>query len=285
MERAGGSGENPPYVADFHRFGFAVVRHVFTPDEVALLARAFDDIWAQGMEHPRSYRHGNVFFRVSDDRNLGRIVRYVQWPSYFDSRLDAVRSDRRMLNILQPLIGRDIKQIINQMHWKPPGAAMADFGWHQDIRFRRPRSAYREPGESYVQTAIAIDPHRLDNGAMRMCSGSHRLGEVDLGPGRIMDRALDGADLAKAGLDPRNVEALVLEPGDVALWHLYTLHGSGPNHTSGDRRLYINGYVKASMCERGEWTFRDGQPLPLGNPVLVHFEDLFRRPEPHYVDD
>ena len=38
------------------------------------------------------------------------------------------------------------------------------------------------------------------------------------------------------------------------------------------------------MCNRGEWTFRDGRPVALGDPVLVHYEDLLVRPDPHYVD-
>jgi hypothetical protein len=63
------------------------------------------------------------------------------------------------------------------------------------------------------------------------------------------------------------------------------VHGSGPNDSALDRRLYINGYVKAENCDRGEWTFRHGKPVPLGAPVLVHFEDLYAKPEPHYVDD
>jgi ectoine hydroxylase-related dioxygenase (phytanoyl-CoA dioxygenase family) len=275
----------PPHVYSYHEQGFAVVRGVFTPEEVAELASAFDRIWAQGMRHPRSFRHGNVFFRVADDAAIGRILRYMQWPAYIDPVLDRFRTDLRMLDIVAPLIGRDLKQIINQMHWKPTGAAMAEFGWHQDIRFRRPRGAYRRPGDSYVQTGIAIDCHRLENGAMRLCPGSHRLGEVIGGEGRVMDRPLDDADLRRAGFDPASGQTLDLEPGDVALWHLYTLHGSGPNLSPGDRRFYINGYVSAAMCDRGEWAFRNGEPVALGAPVLVHWEDLHVRPEPHYVDD
>lgn len=273
------------YVERYHEQGFAVVRGVFGAGEVAELADAFDRIWKQGLGHPKSFRHGNVFFRVGTDPAIGRILRYMQWPAYIDPVLDRIRSDSRMLRLVAPLIGSSLKQIINQMHWKPPGAAMAEFGWHQDIRFRRPREAYRRPGESYVQTGIAIDSHRLESGAMRILPGSHRLGELLIGEGRVMDRALDDADLRRAGLDPASAVTLDLDPGDVALWHLYTLHGSGPNRSPRDRRLYINGYVNGAMCDRGEWTFRDGVPVPLGAPVLVHWEDLHVRPEPHYVDD
>ncbi|MGF1639589.1 MAG: phytanoyl-CoA dioxygenase family protein [Rhodospirillales bacterium] len=270
---------------DFHSRGFAVVKGVFAADEVARVAAAFDRLYAQGLRHRRSYRHGNLFFRIAEDARLGRIVRYLQWPSYVDPVLDAIRLDPRMLAIVRPLIGPDVKQIINQLHWKPPGAAAVEFGYHQDIRFRRPRSAYRNPAESYVQTGLAIDPHRIDNGAMVLYPGSHRLGELALGNGRVMETPLRPDDLIAVGLDPGAAVTLDLDPGDVALWHLYTVHGSGANHSAIDRRLYISGYVRADSCDRGAWTFRDGRPVPLGAPVLIHYEDLHVRPDPHYVDD
>jgi len=273
------------YVADYRVLGYAVVKGVFDDREISELGDAFDRIRAHGLGHPKSFRHGNVFFRVKEDANLGRILRYMQWPAYIDPVLDRYRLDRRLFEIIRPLVGDDVKQIINQMHWKPPGAAMHDFGYHQDIRFRRPRDAYRDPAESYVQTGIAIDAHRAANGAMTVFPGSHRLGELDLGAERVMDTRLADESVEHAGLSPRNAVALELDPGDVALWHLHTVHGSGANTTSGDRRLYINGYVRAENCDRGEWTFREGAPVPLGEPVLVHYEDLFVRPEPHYVDD
>jgi ectoine hydroxylase-related dioxygenase (phytanoyl-CoA dioxygenase family) len=76
----------------------------------------------------------------------------------------------------------------------------------------------------------------------------------------------------------------VLEPGDVALWNPYLVHASGTNRSDHLRRLYINGYVRAEDCDRGEWAFRDGEPVPLGpEPALVHYEQLFEDGEPHYV--
>ncbi len=191
-----------------------------------------------------------------------------------------------LARLLAPLIGTDIKQIINQLHWKPPGAAGAEFAFHQDVRFRRPRTAYRDLAHSYVQTGIAIDPHRPENGAMRLLPGSHRLGECDAaGPGPVLDQAMARSGSPLCGLDPAGLIDLALEPGDVALWNLYLIHGSGPNRTAGDRRFYLNGYVRAADCDRGEWAFRGGVPVPLGAPVLVHYEELSTRPEPHYVDD
>jgi hypothetical protein len=121
---------------------------------------------------------------------------------------------------------------------------------------------------------------------MRVYPGSHRLGRVELPvTGSVMDAAMAEASLAAAGLDPARLVDLELEPGDLAFWNLFTIHGSGPNRTSGERRFYLNGYIRAADCDRGEWAFRDGLPCPLGAPVMVHYEQLHERPEPHFVED
>jgi ectoine hydroxylase-related dioxygenase (phytanoyl-CoA dioxygenase family) len=209
----------------------------------------------------------------------------VQWPSYVDATLEGVRREARWLALLEPLLGGNVKQIINQLHGKPPGATAADFAFHQDVRFRRPSSAYRNLEHSYVQTGLAIDRHAPESGAMRLLPGSHRMGQIDLaGEGPVLDQRMADERLARRGLDPACLVDVALEPGDLALWHLYTIHGSGPNRTGHDRRFYLNGYVRAEDCDRGEWTFRHGSPVPLGEPVLVHYDDLFLRPDPHYVE-
>lgn len=274
------------HVSRFRADGYAVVRGVFDAAEVAALADAFDRIHAEAMARGRSWRDRNTLFRMADDAALGRVLRFVQWPGWLDVTLERVRRDPRLLAILEPLIGRDLKQIINQMHWKPPGAAMAEFGFHQDSRSRHPREAYRDLARSYIQTGIAVDPHRAENGAMIMVPGSHRLGELPYDPDRhSMDAVLDTADLRRLGVDPVNLVTLEMAPGDVALWHVHTLHGSGPNRADIDRRLYINGYVIAANCDRGEWAYRDGVPCPLaGEPALVHYEELYSKPGPMFVD-
>jgi ectoine hydroxylase-related dioxygenase (phytanoyl-CoA dioxygenase family) len=274
------------HVAAFRERGYAVVRGVFDAAEVAALADAFDRIHARAMALGCSWRYRNTFFRLAEDAALGTIVRYAQWTAWLDETLERTRRDPRLLAILAPLIGRDLKQIINQMHWKPPGAAMAEFGFHQDSRSRRPREAYRELAASYIQTGIAIDPHREENGAMVLCPGSHKLGELPFDPSRpSMHETLDTEDLRRLGVDADTIEVLELEPGDMALWHVHALHGSGPNRAAIDRRFYINGYVTAANCERGEWAFRDGAPCPLaGEPALVHYEELHSNPGPMYVD-
>jgi hypothetical protein len=92
--------------------------------------------------------------------------------------------------------------------------------------------------------------------------------------------------LEEIGFSSLDTTDLILEPGDLALWSPYLVHGSGKNVSDHKRRLYINGYVRAGDCDRGEWAFRDGEPVPFGpEPALVHYEALRERPGPQYVDD
>ena len=277
-------GASVDLVRDYARDGFVVVRGLFSNGEVATIAEAAEQVFGEGVAHGRSFRHGNLFYNVADLGAGGPFVRMAQWPSYHQPLLNAVRLDRRIAQLLEPLIGRDVKQIINQLHWKARGGA-SDFAWHQDCRFRRPAEAYRNLGSSYVQTGLAIDPSTAESGCMRVVPGSHRYGSLPLDMSRaVIANPLSDDVLLAVGLAPADVVELVLDPGDFAIWNPHLVHGSGANQSDHQRRLYINGYVRAADCDRGEWAFRGGQPVPIAaTPSLVHYEQLFERPEPHYV--
>ena len=274
-------------LAHYWREGYAVVRGFFTPREIAQIAEATDQLYAEGVAHGRCFRHGNLFYNVARAREGGApLVRMVQWPSYHQPVLNAVRLDTRFAELLEPLIGRDLKQIINQVHWKAPGS-LGDFAWHQDSRSRRPPSAYRNLSTAYVQTGLAIDPHTPESGGMRFIPRSHLRGDLHMDCSKhSLGAAMTDEALEAVGLSAADAVNLVLEPGDLAMWSPYLVHGSGTNRSNHKRRFYINGYVRAADCDRGEWAFRNGRPVPFGpKPALVHYENLYGRPEPHYVDD
>ena len=272
-------------LAHYWRDGYAVVRGFFSSDEVREVAAATDQLYAEGIAHGRCFRHGNLFYNVARTRGES-FVRMVQWPSYHQPVLNAVRLDTRFVDLLEPLIGRDLKQIINQVHWKAPGP-LGDFAWHQDSKSRRPASAYRNLATSYVQTGLAIDPHTPEAGGLRFIRGSHLRGDLHMGCSKhSLGAAMSDKALGAVGLSAADAVDLVLEPGDLALWSPHLVHGSGANRSNHKRRFYINGYVRAADCDRGEWAFRDGGPVKLGaRPALVHFEELRERPEPHYPRD
>ena len=127
VQRNGGAevpkGLGRDHVAQFHELGYAIVRSVFTPDEVDALAAAIDRIYARALRHeegtPAAAGRPEVGFRKVEDPHLGRICRIATWPAHFEPLLDRVRVDRRMLALLEPLLGPSLKQITSQLHWKP----------------------------------------------------------------------------------------------------------------------------------------------------------------------
>ena len=271
--------------AAYARDGYAVVRGLFVAREIARIGAAVDAVHAEAIAHGRSFRHGNLFYNLAPAADVAAppAVRMVQWPSYHQPVLNAVRTDPRIAAVLAPLVGGDLKQIINQVHWKAQGPG-ADFAWHQDSRFRKPYDAYRNLGASYVQTGLAIDPHVKGSGAMRFVRGSHLRGGLDLDLGEeVLGREMADTALTRAGLSSAEIVDLDLAPGDLALWSPYLVHGSGVNSSGHQRRFYINGYVRAEDCDRGEWAFKNGGPVALGPAqALVHYEELRENPHPHY---
>jgi ectoine hydroxylase-related dioxygenase (phytanoyl-CoA dioxygenase family) len=278
------SGDFHHHVSHLREHGFAVVRGFYDAEEIEDIAEAADQIHAEGVAHGRCFRHGNLFYNVARADRGEILVRMVQWPSYHQPRLNAVRLDPRFAELLAPLIGTDLKQIINQVHWKAPGT-FGDFAWHQDSRFRTPACAYRNLASAYVQTGLAIDPHTPESGCMRFIPGSHRRGDLGLDCSeKVLGTAPTDEVLLGAGLSPDDAVDLLLEPGDLALWSPYLVHCSGTNRSSHRRRLYINGYVRAADCDRGEWAFQGGEPVPFGpEPALVHYDALREHGHAHYL--
>ena len=273
-------------LTQYWRDGYCIVRSFFSSDEIAEIAEATDQLHAEGVAHGRCFRHGNLFYNVATGEDREPVVRMVQWPSYHQRVLNRVRLVPRCAELLEPLIGGNLKQIINQVHWKTLGS-LGDFAWHQDSKSRRPASAYRNLATSYVQTGLAIDPHTLKAGGLRFIPGSHLRGDLHMDCERhSLGVAMKDSALDTVGLSASDAVDLELEPGDLALWSPYLVHGSGTNRSDHKRRFYINGYVRAPDCDRGEWAFRGGRPVPLGpRPVLVHYEELHERPGPHYLND
>jgi ectoine hydroxylase-related dioxygenase (phytanoyl-CoA dioxygenase family) len=269
-----------------HTEGYAIVRGFMTPADVLALDAETQRIYQEGLRHHASYRHGNLLFEVLDDPKAGRrVVLQAHWTAWISPYLERLRRDPRYLALLEPFLGRDIKQVTHQIHWKPPGAKYTFYRYHQDARFRNAQ-AMKNLLYGSLNTGLAIDRQTAANGALRIIPRSHLHGYLGLSEdGPLMTGATPDAELARAGLDPHSVVTCEMEPGDLLLWTLFTVHGSAPNTSREDRRFMINSYVRAADSERGEWAFRDGVSTPLGaEPQLCKYEALRERPGPFYIE-
>lgn len=266
--------------------GYAIVRGFFGAADVARISAETDRIEQEALKHHATYRHKNLLFEVLEDPQARRrVVLQAHWMSWINPYLERMRRHPRYLEVLEPFLGRDIKQMAHQIHWKPPGAKYTYYRHHQDARFRN-ASTLRNALLSSVTTGLAIDPQTAANGALRVIPRSHLRGYLGLSDdGTIMTGQSGDEDLRRVGLDPATAVTCEMEPGDLLLWTLYTVHSSAPNVSAMDRRFMISSYVRAADSDRGEWTFRDGVSTPLGDePQLCKYEQLHEKPGPFYLE-
>ncbi len=275
------------FVEQFRSEGFAVIRGFLSPGETAEIGAEVDRLYQEGLRHHATYRHGNLLFEILDDpRAKRRVVLQAHWTAWISPLMERMRRTEQYFRVLQPFLGDDIRQISHQIHWKPPGAKYTFYRFHQDARFRSGELAAHERLDSTVTTGLAIDPQTIENGALRVFPGSHRLGYLGLSDdGPIMVGETQEEELRRAGLDPSKAVVCRMEPGDLLLWNLFTVHGSAPNLSSYDRRFMINSFVRAADSDRGEWAFRGGVSTPLGaEPQICKYEQLREKPGPFYIE-
>jgi ectoine hydroxylase-related dioxygenase (phytanoyl-CoA dioxygenase family) len=266
--------------------GYAIVRGFFPPEIMAEIGQEADRVYREGLKHHATYRDRNLLFEVLDDpKARRRVVLQAHWTAWISPYLEQMRREPRYLAVLEPFLGADIKQISHQIHWKPPGAKYTFYRYHQDARFRS-QAATRNLLYGNLNTGLAIDRQTAANGALRIIPRSHLRGYLGLSEdGSVMTGHTPDEYLRMVELDPATAVTCEMEPGDLLLWTLYTVHGSAPNICDYDRRFMINSYVAAQDSDRGEWAFRGGISTPLGpEPEICKYEQLRDRPGPFYIE-
>lgn len=291
MSTAFATERRAAHVDHYWEHGYAVVRGVFGRDEMAEIQAETRRIYELGLQHHATWRHRNLLYEILPESYAGqRYLLQAHWIAWVSPLFERIRRDPRVLAVMEPLLGRDIKQVAQQIHWKPPGATRrTGYRFHQDLRFRERKEAYRDLMTAYINTGLAIDPATSENGCLQVFPDSHRLGYLGLSDdGTIMKGETQAAELVKAGLEPARVVNLELEPGDLALWGLLMVHGSDGNRSDKDRAFLIQSYTPAANTDedRGEWAFRGGESTPLGaEPRLCKYEQLHEKPGPFYDEN
>lgn len=141
-----------------------------------------------------------------------------------------------LLDMVEQLIGPDVVLWGSQMFCKPPGVGKI-VPWHQDGKYwpLRPLAT--------LTLRVAIDGSTPENGCMRFIPGSHRRSELlEHDVVRRADYAL-GQELP--GVDEAAARDVVLEPGQISLHDVYTVHGSAANRSARRRADYAIRYMPA----------------------------------------
>ncbi len=225
-------------VERFEQQGFLVVEDVFSASEVARMREAFERLEATARElRETTLVDGSQFVVDVPGGGRHRIHRVV-WCGGAAPALSEFGQDPRLVSMATQLLGASTaEQLINQAHFKFPGDQVA-FEWHQDSKHRRYGTDLWTDINgtgSFVETATAVDPMALQNGPLQFIPGSHRQGHISPDP--------DTGQLPEASYDPAQAVTVTMEPGSVALFGPYVIHGSPPNRGDRPRRLFLNGFA------------------------------------------
>ena len=146
-------------VAELHTEGYAIVRGFLSAAETAEISAETHRMYQEGLKHHATYRDGNLLFEVLDDPKANRrVVLQAHWTAWLSPLMERMRRSEKYFAVLEPFLGRDIKQITHQVHWKPPGAKYTSYRFHQDARFREGNVKDFGFLQSTVTTGLAIDP-------------------------------------------------------------------------------------------------------------------------------
>jgi hypothetical protein len=150
-----------------------------------------------------------------------------------------------ILDMVEQLIGPDIILWGSMLFAKPAGGSMA-VPWHQDGKYWP-----ITPLET-ITVRVAIDGSTPENGCMQYIPGSHRARRMEA---HEVDRRDDMALGQRiSDIDPNKAKDCILQPGQVSLHDVYTVHGSDHNSHSTRRRAdYAIRYMPAtSLYDRSE---------------------------------
>ncbi|HLV79058.1 MAG TPA: phytanoyl-CoA dioxygenase family protein [Chthonomonadaceae bacterium] len=217
-------------IAFFHANGFLIMRGGFQGEELRRLTEAVDAVQAEG-EARRG--EGHLYAPGPDGKEV-----------YWRTEQMWARGDIFQAVTVKPELLENIGQCIGQAFfpWNDSlvvklarqGAAVR---WHQDPPYSDPSRHSTFPIPNFT-TDIYLDHSGPDNGCVWAIPGRHLAGHVDL-------TAYSAEDLfTRCGAQPIEMEA-----GDVLFHALSTPHGSQPNLSGRQRRIFYVHYLAEEVYQ------------------------------------
>jgi phytanoyl-CoA hydroxylase len=225
------------YKEQFQRDGYTVVRSMFDAEEVERLRDHYMALRRRG-----TYPDDLVGVEPTSRDPLRRYPRMAQMHRWDAVTLRWLLSERIGASLTQ-LLGSEPYAVQTMLYFKPPGSRGQAL--HQDNFYLK-----AEPG-TCVAVWMALDRADEANGCMLLVPGSHRW------PILCTEKADTGVSFTDVTVPvPAEHEAVpvLLDPGDVLIFHGSTVHGSAPNTTSDRfRRALIGHYIQGAARQVAEY--------------------------------
>jgi ectoine hydroxylase-related dioxygenase (phytanoyl-CoA dioxygenase family) len=218
---------------EFHREnGYLIIEKVLDAERLNRFRARIDELAAEAASVTQSDERFDLESGHSPDAS--RIFR-INRPDRFYPEFRELAADPVIMGILEPLIGPNIRLDGSKLNMKPPGKG-APVEWHQDWAF------FPHTNQDMLAAGILFDDMDEENGALLVVPGSHKGPLYD----HHLDSVFSGAiDRTKCDIDFASAVPLVAKAGSMTVHHVRSIHGSGPNLSQRDRRLYLMEFAAA----------------------------------------
>lgn len=213
-------------------------KRILNDAEIAALRQRSEDIVYGRLGHiPPRFIQLEAKFRDNADPTVDRLdaVRKMTQLCYFDDLFATVAKNSAIVDVIEDLIGPNIKLYTDQLMMKPRFNGTVT-GWHQDS-VAWPHFAPQE----HVSCWLALDDATIDNGCMTVIPGSHHWGPI----ARHYQDAFLGNPLLS---EPVPVE---IKAGHCMFHHGLNFHRTGANTTASRRRGLALHYIRAETMYLG----------------------------------
>lgn len=224
--------------------GYIIVPNILNEDEIERYKKRAREIALGDFpeEHKKRIVHD---VRVAkglykpEDPEMG-IWKFLN-PDKFDKLFHDFAYTPRVLDVLEGIIGPDIKSFLSMFIYKPPGLPSVHH-YHQDGLYFT-----FGPHELVAGTWIPLDDVDEDNGTMRVIPGSHKLGYLShrLPKEENLNKGVFGVE----GYDDHPDEVICkMKAGDGLFFHARLLHKTGGSTSMRHRRV-ITVHFASSKCK------------------------------------
>ncbi len=222
----------------FEENGYLSYGRVLSDEELVGLRQRSEDIIARDVDHvPERYIQLEGAFRETPDPNQDRLdqVRKMTHLCYFDDLFEVVARKAEIVDVIEDLLGPNIKFYCDQLMMKPRFNGTITH-WHQDS-VAWPQFA----PQGHVSCWVALDDATIENGCMTVLPGSHKWGPIE----RNWKPAFLESSLIP---DPVAVE---LPAGHCMFHHGLNFHRTGANPTPNRRRGLALHYIRSETLYLG----------------------------------
>lgn len=240
-------------VAQYQRDGYVFPVPAITPDEA--------EFYRRDLERFEAEYNQKATLAI---RNKGHLKLMSLYRPIFEARvLDAVES----------VLGPNILCWGSSLFVKEPNDP-AFIAWHQDSYY------WGLDPDDVCSAWIAFAPSTVENGAMQVVPGSHRLPQQphEKSPEGSLNMLYTSEEIA-VPVDEKDAVTLTLAKGEMSLHHVKILHGSKPNRSDDRRYGYAIRYVAPHVKQRGDMNYAT---LVRGRDDYGYFG---RDPEPRHDMD